>query len=302
MDKINVLESAIYPLPASLRRAIKLLAPSILSEIEEIRMRIGHPLSVSIGGQERTVFDQFGKTIPVTTADLNFVMDIATRSSIHSAMDSMKNGFFTMQEGHRIGICGSAVMKDGAVSMIRSVSSLSIRVAKEYPGCSDSFFEHLFSETQFQNTLILSPPGLGKTTLLRDIVRNLSAKGIRTGIADERSELASMHEGRSRFDIGNHTDVIDGAPKRIGMLMLLKTMSPQVICADEITAPADVEAVEICANCGVSLLASVHAGSVEELYTRSVSRMLMERNVFRCAVVISREHGKRCYRIMELPR
>jgi len=300
MDKFGVLESAVSPLPAAMRQSILRLPQTIREAIEEIRLRIGKPLAVTIGRTEREVTDLNGKPIVAAASDVALVMDIVTRSSIHSAVDSMRHGFITMQGGHRIGICATAVMKDGTVSMLRSISSLCIRVAREVPGCSNGVMSELMSDGTFCDTLVMSPPGLGKTTFIRDVVRNLSDRGIRVGIADERGEIAAVQDGRARFAIVSKTDILDGAPKNIGMLMLLKTMSPAVICVDEITAPEDVDAVEVCANCGVRLLATVHASSVEELYNRPVSRMLMERGVFRRAVIIGLENGSRTYRVKEL--
>ena len=294
------LHTATLCLPIAMRQIINHYPKEFKNRIEEIRLRIQQPLSVTIGGKEHYVLDSNGKKILVKATDLSFVLDIITHSSIHSAMESMKQGFLTMEGGHRVGLCATAVMHNGEISALRSFSSLCIRIAREYSCCSDEIYSSLFSAGFVCNTCIISPPGYGKTTLLRDIIRRLSLNGIRIGVVDERGELAGMSGGIPQFDLGPRCDVISNAPKKTGLMMLLKTMSPDVICSDEITAEEDSEALIYCANCGVKILCTIHSSSVDEMCSRPVGRGLLNAGIFQRAVVIERSEGMRKYKIVEL--
>ena len=253
-------------LPPHLRRPVERLDGTSQARVEELRLRAGRPLTLVCPEGERTVP---GAEAPVRSMDLSLVLEIATQASAHTALERVRNGFFTVRGGHRIGICGSGVVRDGEVRNLRQLSSLAIRVAREVPGLSAAVLDRLWSGGVLQSTLLLSPPGGGKTTLLRDLIRAVSdgegGPALRVGVADERGELAAMYQGEPQFSIGRQTDVLDGCPKGPALLMLLRGMNPQVLAADEITAPEDAAALEMAANCGVSLLCTAHAGSLEEL-------------------------------------
>lgn len=282
-------------LPSHLRRQAEGLDKSTQAVAEELRLRAGRPMAVVCPTGERPL--PGGE--PVHPADLELVVEISTRASAHTAMERMRNGFFTVPGGHRIGICGSAVMKEGAVFNLRQLSSLAIRIARQIPGAAAAVADRLWEGERFQSTLILSPPGGGKTTLLRDLIRRLSdGEGhppLRVGVADERGELAAMYNGLPQFDVGRQTDVMDGCPKAEGLMMLLRGMNPQVLAADEITAPQDCAALLLAANCGVGLLCTAHAADLEDLKTRSLYRPLLENRCFqKLAVLTRRPEGRFC--------
>jgi len=289
-------------LPGPLRRAMQQLPQREARQVEEIRLRVGRPPAVT---------GPFGETIPescrcaeVTPHDLEQVLEIATQASVHTALEQMRSGFISVRGGHRIGICGSAVLVNDRIKNLRCVSSLNIRVAHQVPGVSGEIRKQLLENGQLQSTLILSPPGGGKTTLLRDLIRAVSdgdgVPPLRVGVADERGELAGVYEGRPQLDIGARTDILDGCPKGTGLLMLLRGMNPQVLAADEITAPEDCAALETAANCGVVLLATAHGESIDDLRKRAVYRRILEQGIFQRLVTIRRTGHGRSYQVGKL--
>ena len=286
-------------LPYEIRTLALRLPAARKQETEEFRLRVGRPALCSANGAERLLIDETAP-LPVRASDIAQVLEVATRSSVHSALESLRSGFVTVPGGHRVGVCGTAAIREGEVHMIRSISSLSIRIAKEHRGAADCVLSQLYEEGQFQSTILLSKPGIGKTTLLRDLIRQLSDSGLRVAVADERGEIAALSGQMPQFDVGAHTDVLEGAPKALAMLMLLRTMSPMVLAADEITASEDVSAIETAANCGVTLLATVHAESLADMQSRPALHGILERGIFRRAVVLSRTDGGRDCAVLRL--
>ena len=286
-------------LPPTLRRWAERMDAESQGRAEELRLRAGRPMTAVFPEGERPLSGE-----PVRQGELYAVLEIATQASAHAALERVRSGFFTVKGGHRIGICGTAVVRDGAVYNLRQLSSLSIRVAREVPGASAPVLDRLWSDGTFQSTLLLSPPGGGKTTLLRDLIRALSDgeghPALRVGVADERGELAAVYQGVPQLAVGRQTDVLDGCPKGAGLLMLLRGMNPQVLAADEITAPEDAAALEMAANCGVALLATAHGQELEDLQTRPLYRRLLEERIFRRLVMIQRDGMERSYRVVEL--
>ena len=278
-------------LPAALRQSALSLPGVVRRQVEEVRLRAGRRPTVVIGLDELPL----PGAEAVTTAVLERTVEVATRCSAHSALERVRQGYFTVQGGHRIGLCGSVWSEDGQVRNLRRLSSLSIRVARAVVGCGAEVLPRLLEEGRFVSTLLLSPPGGGKTTLLRDLVRLLSdgegAPAMRVGLADERGEVAALWEGVPQLDVGERTDVMEGCAKAEAMMMLLRGMNPQVLCCDEITRPEDCAALEQCAGCGVRLLASVHAAEVDELWQKPLYRALLERKIFARAVVLRRRGG-----------
>ena len=262
--------------------------------MEELRLRAGYPPSVRAAGEERAL-----DLAPVTAQELREVLSRAARYSVHSYAESLRHGFVTLAGGHRLGVCGTAAEENGQVIGVRGLSSVNLRIARQITGVAAQIALWIGNGPP-QSVLLLSPPGLGKTTLLREWVRLVSDKGYTVAVADERGEIAALSDGVPQFAVGRCTDVLENCSKKQAALMLLKTMSPALLAFDEITAPEDVEAVSLCAHCGTAVIASAHAADVDDLRRRPVYRALLELGVFGRAVVIERKGKERCYRMERL--
>lgn len=275
-------------------RAAQLAALDRQGEVEELRLRAGQPPAAKTAEGEQPL-----DLRPVTAQELRETLSRAARYSVHSYAESLKNGFVTLGGGHRLGVCGTVAEENGQVVGVRGLASLNLRIARQFTGLAAQIAPWI-GDGAPQSVLLLSPPGLGKTTLLREWVRLVSDKGYTVAVADERSEIAALADGVPQFDVGRCTDVMEGCDKKQAALMLLKTMSPALLAFDEITAPADVEAVSLCAHCGTAVVASAHAADVDDLRQRPLYRALLELGVFGRAVVITRKGQERCYRMERL--
>ncbi|MDY3282629.1 stage III sporulation protein AA [Dysosmobacter sp.] len=292
-------EQAAMALPGRLRRAAMAEPRQRQAQAEEFRLRAGRTMTILTGEGE------WDTGVPVEQGDLEALCNLATEFSRYAAVETLRRGFLSLQGGGRVGLCGSAVMKEGSCANLKDFSSAAIRIPREVTGIGDGLAPRLFREGRFCSTVILSPPGGGKTTLLRDLIRCLSygtaeRPGLRVALADERGEVAVMLRGLPQMDIGPRTDVLEGCPKAEAVPMLLRAMNPQVAAVDEITAREDLRAMTMAANCGVGLLATIHAASVEELRHKPLYAELLAARVFTFAVVIRREAGQRQYQVEEL--
>lgn len=239
-------------------------------ELQEIRLRLNAPGELIFREKRQYLREQLSRE------DLDFCINAASRYSPWAAATAAK-GYLTAPGGHRIGICGEMVLKNGETAGIRNISSLCIRVARDFPGIAEDLANISGS------ILILGAPGWGKTTLLRDLIRwRSSAETV--AVVDERGEL--FPEG---FSKGPQTDVLTGCPKASGILQVLKTMGPQSIGVDEITEPEDVKALLHAFGCGVSLLTTAHAGSLGEFKARKVNMPLLREKVFRAIIILHRD-------------
>ncbi len=289
---------AVQFLPPRFRTKAMEIDDDIKCKAREFRLRIGERMTVLTTNREVTL--PYDST--VRHEDLNQVLDIATGGSVHSSAESIKAGFLTVPGGHRIGICGTGVYHSGEVSFIKNISSVAVRIAKEFNGISNEIYSEIMQNGAFENTIIISPPGCGKTTMLRDLIRNLSdgEQAYRVSVADERSEIAAKYNGIPQFYTGHHTDIMESLPKAEAMMLQLRSMSPEIIAVDEITAEADISAMECVSNCGVSLLATAHGYDAECLFARPLYKKLYELNIFRYAVVLGIENGEYTWYVEEL--
>lgn len=248
-------------------------------DIREVRLRIGHTPLLCCPNQMQEIS---GHT--VRSEDLHFVINAASRCSPYS-VTTINRGFLTARGGHRVGLCGSGIYKDGQLCGIRDLRSVCIRVARDITGISNP----VVSKLDNLSALILGPPGSGKTTFLRDLIRELSGLGNVIAVVDERCELFPADYAGFQYAAGPNTDVLSGVQKPEGIEMLLRTMSPQWIALDEISSEADCITMEHAGYCGVRFLATCHAFDKEDLFRRSVYRKLMESGIFRKLIIMHRD-------------
>ena len=271
-------------LPTVLREPLERYLSQRELVVEEIRLRTGRPMTVASGGKEWAVLHKGSALIPDHKV-MQDTLAAATGHSRYAVQEELAQGWCVLRGGHRLGICGEAVLDGQRVTGFRAVSSLNLRIAREHLNCASPLLALL---GQARTGLLLGGlPGTGKTTLLRDAVRQLSDVLLqRIGLVDERGEVAACENGTPALDVGLHTDVITGAPKETGLYMLLRTMAPDWLAVDEVSSPADAEALIQAAYSGVRLLATVHLSDPEDLNRRPVYRKLISGGFFEQLVML----------------
>ena len=277
-------ENILRKLPSVIEERIRQLPGSIIECFEEIRLKTFEDTVVISEGREISLHD--GKLVTPDLIDetLNRLLDY----SYYAYEEELSKGYITIEGGHRVGLCGTVTMKDGKVHLIKYVSSLNIRRSRQIIGVSGKIINSVCDEKRriIRNTLIISPPKCGKTTILRDLARVLSNKGFKVGICDERSEIAGCYNGETSYDLGDRTDVLDGCPKAEGILMLIRAMSPDVIITDEIGKKEDVKAIEAALCAGVGIITTIHGSSYEDIACSSIGE-LVENQVFDTLVFLT---------------
>jgi len=245
-----------------------------IREVNEIRFCINKPVMLFAGNAIRFLKDKEGQCIIADKGSFNYIVDKLTGGSLYSVNESIRRGFVTLKGGHRVGICGTAVSENDKVIHVKDISALCFRVAREVEGCAQKMSFDIIEDGRVLSALIASPPGYGKTTMLRDICRilaggNASCGFKKVGITDERGEIASVYRGIQRFDTGLSSFVCTGYSKISAMELMLRSMSPDVIVTDEIGSKEDFAAVFEALKCGVSVIASVHAYCIDDLKRRA---------------------------------
>jgi len=279
-------------------RRITPLAAQDFEQITELRLRASKPMLVRIQGQEYALALQ-GKVSPQsreayspTAIDISETIERISQYSFYAFEPELCMGYITLPGGHRVGVSGQAVIENGNVRAWRHIGSINFRVAHGVKGCADGVLPFLFENGRIMHTMIISPPGCGKTTLLRDIVRQVSdgahgRAGLTIGLVDERSEVAGCFKGIAQNDIGMRTDVLDGCPKAEGMVMLLRAMSPDVIAVDELGGRGDAEAAHAVLTAGVKLLCTAHGSGLEDIKKNPALGGLINQKIFQRYIVLS---------------
>ena len=254
-------------------------------KLQEIRLRIGRPLMMLYANYE-WIFEDI-----VKKESFQETLEYISNYSLYAYENELKQGFITIEGGHRVGMAGQVVIENGKVKNLKQISSMNIRVAHEVLNCADIVFPYIAEGRRMCHTLIISPPRCGKTTLLRDIIRQISngnrwIKGCTVGVVDERSEIGGCYMGVPQNQIGIRTDILDCCPKAEGMLMLIRAMSPDVITVDEIGSPEDVHALEYAMHCGCKMIATVHGRTMEEIRKKPLFEELVKMHRFERYIVL----------------
>lgn len=271
--------------------------------IEEIRIRNSKPIILKLNNSEKII------NYIVQTEDVLKILQSICENSIYSYQNQICEGFITIKDGHRIGITGSAVIENNQVKNLNYISNLNFRIARQIIGCSNNIIKEIINqeENTIYNTLIVSPPGAGKTTLLRDIIRNLSngteeITGKNIGVVDERGEIAAMYKGIPQNDLGIRTDIIENIKKSVGMKMLIRSMAPEIIVADEIGSKEDVKEINYAVCSGIKGIFTAHGNSLEDLKLNPAIAELIEKYIFKRLIFLDKKNKGKVNKIYALDK
>ncbi len=265
------------------------------SELQEIRLRIGQPVTVLYQNEELILPTMYSEKKRLGKQEMKETIEHISNYSLYASEHELKQGFITIEGGHRVGMAGQVIMEGGKIKNMKYISSINIRVSHEVLDCANKIFPYITYNKQMYHTLIISPPRCGKTTLLRDVIRQISdgnrwIKGCTVGVVDERSELGGCYLGVIQNNLGMRTDILDRCPKADGMIMLIRSMAPQVVAVDEIGAKEDVHAIEYAMHCGCKMLATAHGDSMEEICKKPIFEKLIREKRFERYVILSNRY------------
>lgn len=282
-------------LPVEMRRKIEDYIFN-LKNLEEIRIRTNKPLILNFGTKEEVLDYITHKN------EINNILEKICSNSIYSFQDEICEGYITIPGGHRIGLVGTCIYENGRIKNIKEISSLNFRIAKQVKGAGSNALKYILdlNNNSIHNTIVVSPPGAGKTTLIRDMIRQISNgiesvgfKGLTIGLIDERGEISATYKGENQNDIGVRTDVLVNVPKDIGMRIMIRTMAPKIVVADEIGKREDFDAIEYMIKSGVKGIFSMHGDHIKDIENNENIKKLIDRKyIERIIFLDEKEKGK----------
>jgi len=290
MKKKRIFEILEY-LTTELKDNLYTVFENYYDSIEEIRIRANKPVIVQTSNGIVELKKKNSDSYIMTNTEIETLFNNICENSRYAYMNEIRNGFVTINGGHRVGIAGKAVCENGIIHNITDINSLNIRIASERIGSGDKAFRYIKSNNEIKSTIIFAPPMVGKTTVLRDIARQISDMGFKVGITDDRGELSGMYRGVPQNDIGKFTDVIENAPKDKAINMLIRSMSPDVIITDEISTFDDLNAVLMAVGTGVKVIATTHGSKPDEVINKPVIKPLITSGEFTQLLELRRRNG-----------
>lgn len=274
MQHSDSLSQVLSYFPEPLRGRLEAVEPMKRHRLREIRLRAGRPIRLYDGVTEESLAGFGNAAAPL----LHDILRAVCEDSVHSYARELAEGFITLRGGHRVGFCGTAVLCNGKVETVKYLSGFNFRLARQICGCADALYHSVFADGP-ASLLIIGVPGSGKTTVLRDLCRQLGNR-FRVSVSDERGELAAVYHGTPQNDIGLMTDVLDGYPKGEGLMTAIRTLSPQILVCDEISGQADADALLCAVRSGVSVVASAHGATIAEVSARPDLQALFAADAF----------------------
>ncbi len=280
MDKL------LYMFPERIQKKLMDLPLELRKNIQEIRLRVNFPIEINIGYKYKWL-----DGLNFNKYDAEYLLNQISQHSLYRLENELKQGFITISGGHRIGITGTTVLEENKIKTIKHISSFNVRIARAKVGIAKPFLSYVYNES-FLNTMIVGVPQTGKTTLLRDFAREIGSdnsitRASKVGIVDERSEICGSHNGIAQHSLGDRFDFIDACPKAEGMMILIRSMSPEVIFVDEIGSEKDAIAIEEATHAGVKIFCTVHGKDLSDIRKRPNVKSLIDHKVFERYIIMN---------------
>lgn len=288
--------------PAHLRRLFG-VCRFCFESLQEIRLRAGQPVILIMDGKENflqrdgSLKEEIQNAHRISSFDITDILNHICNYSIYAFEDEIRQGFISVPGGHRVGLAGQAVMeRPDAIRYLKHIHYLNIRIAHQKLGVADKVLPHIYRKSGVYNTLIMSPPGCGKTTLLRDLIRQISdgnewGRGCEVSVIDERSEIAGSFQGVPQNDVGIRTDVLDACPKLLGMMMVIRSMAPKVLAVDELGNGEEMELLRQAQASGCRVLATIHAQNLQDMAGKEFMKKAFDYGIFERYIVLEKKNG-----------